>query len=246
MQRTMRRALALLVAAFAGLGASAAAAQTWHVFLIAGDREEPVFDNAVDRLAALFQARHGIAAERFSARVPVPAGKRAATWQEIARTIRARPIGPADSCFFYFTSHGEAGGLYMARHDALIPPEEFAALIGDVCGARPTVLVVSACHSGTFVRPGLTRDNWVVLTAARRDRSSFGCSHTEELTVYDRCFMAAWPRAGTWPGVHQLVANCVSATEQQRRFTPPSLPQAHFGRATRRLPVRPQAAAPPG
>src|SRR5687768_63989 len=40
----------------------------WHIFLVAADRSEPVFDNAVAHLAQLFQSRYGITVEQFSAR----------------------------------------------------------------------------------------------------------------------------------------------------------------------------------
>jgi len=225
----------------AGARAETAAPRAWHVFLVAADRAEPVFDNAVDRLAALFRQRYGIAAEAFTARLRRPAGKRDATWQEISRAAESKRIGANDACLFYFTSHGDEGGLFMARHRALLPPEDLADLLDRTCGRRPTIIVVSACHSGTFLRPGLMTDNRVVLTAARRDRSSFGCSFTGTLTVYDQCFLEKWGDAVSWATLHGAIAACVRATERVRRYSPPSEPQAHVGRLMRGFPVRPTA-----
>lgn len=229
-------ALALIVLA-AAARAEGPAPRNWHVFLIAADRAEPVFDNAVDRLAALFKTKYGIAAERFTARMRHRGDKHDATWQDISRVALGRRIGPNDACLFYFTSHGDTGGLYMARHDSLLPPEDLAHLLDRACGTRPTVVVVSACHSGTFLRPGLTTENRVILTAARTDRSSFGCSFKETLSVYDRCFLASWGPSTTWTGLHGAVAGCVRAAERARNYRPPSEPQAHFGRAVRTLPL---------
>ncbi len=234
----LRFALAL---AFIALSASARSEtptpRNWHVFLIAADRAEPVFDNAVDRLAALFKSRYGIEAARFTSRRQRPNGKYDATWQDISRVALSRRMAPGDACLFYFTSHGDEEGLYMARHRALLPPEDLARLLDRTCGTRPTVVVVSACHSGTFLRPQLTTDNRVILTAARADRSSFGCSFTEQLSVYDRCFLDAWGASPTWTALHAAISACVRAAELQRRYRPPSEPQAFFGRLVRTLPA---------
>jgi hypothetical protein len=239
MRRLFGSALALFF--FAALTGSARAeapeSRAWHVFLIAADRAEPVFDNAIDRLAVLFKSRYGIAAERFTARRQRPQGKHDATWQDISRVALARRIAPGDACLFYFTSHGDEGGLYMARHRSLLPPEDLARLLDRVCGARPTVVVVSACHSGTFLRPALTTDNRVILTAARADRSSFGCSFKEQLSVYDRCFLDSWGASPTWTTLHGAITACVATAERQRNYRPPSEPQAFFGRLVRALPL---------
>jgi hypothetical protein len=238
-----RLGLALLLVAATALGARAEspASRNWHVFLVAADRAEPVFDNAVDRLAALFQTRYGIVAEKFSSRWRRPADKHEASWQEISRVVGARRMAPGDACLFYFTSHGDIGGLYMARHRSLLPPEDLADLLDRTCGARPTIVVVSACHSGTFLRQGLTTANRVILTAARRDRSSFGCSFREELSVYDRCFLQSWGGSASWAALHARIADCVRRTERARNFRPPSEPQAHVGRLMRGFPVHPPA-----
>lgn len=231
------RALILLAAIASPARAETAAPRNWHVFLIAADRAEPVFDNAVDRLAAMFKKRYGIAAERFTARTRHRGDKHDATWQDISRVATGRRIAPGDACLFYFTSHGDEGGLFMARHRSLLPPEDLARLLDRACGTRPTVVVVSACHSGTFIRPALTTDNRVILTAARADRSSFGCSFKEQLSVYDRCFLDSWGPSATWANLHTAVAACVGAAERARKYRPPSEPQAFFGRRVRDLPV---------
>ena len=234
----LRLALALVLAALStSARGETAAPRAWHVFLIAADRTEPVFDNAVDRLAALFKRRYGITAERFTSRVRHGGDKHDATWQRIQSVALGRRMAPDDACLFYFTSHGDEGGLYMARHDALLPPEDLARLLDRTCGQRPTVVVVSACHSGTFLRPVLTTDNRLILTAARADRSSFGCSFKEQLSVYDRCFLDRWAASPTWTALHARVSECVRAAERARNYRPPSEPQAHFGRLVRTLPV---------
>lgn len=238
---TLVFAILLAAALSTSARAESAAPRAWHVFLIAADRAEPVFDNAVDRLAVLFESRYGIVAEKFTARRQRPQDKHDASWQEISRVVAARQMGAGDACLFYFTSHGDPGGLYMARHRSLLPPEDLAHLLDRTCGTRPTIVVVSACHAGTFLRPTLTTANRVILTAARSDRSSFGCSFREQLTVYDRCFLDSWRTSTAWTALHGAIAACVAAAERARKYTPPSEPQAHFGRLMRAFPVHPPA-----
>ncbi|MGH7004489.1 MAG: C13 family peptidase, partial [Alphaproteobacteria bacterium] len=234
------RAIVPLLAFAAVCGARAETApRTWHVFLVAADRAEPVFDNAVDRLAVTFRSRYGIAPETFTSRSRRPAGKRDATWQEISQAVASRRMGANDACLFYFTSHGDEGGLFMARHRSLLPPEDLADLLDRTCGKRPTIVIVSACHSGTFLRPALTTENRVILTAARADRSSFGCAFTETLSVYDRCFLDSWGASAKWAALHTAISACVRAAELARRYRPPSEPQAFFGRLMHGFPVHP-------
>lgn len=230
-------AIFLVLCAALAAPARAEAPRAWHVFLVAADRAEPVFDNAVDRLSALFKSRYGVTAVQFTARFGQTKGKHPATWQAINRVVLARRMAPGDACLFYFTSHGDAGGLYMARHRALLPPEELARLLDRACGTRPTVVVVSACYSGTFLRPALATANRVILTAARADRSSFGCGFREALSVYDRCFLDSWGANPTWTQLHGAIAACVAAAERRMHYRPPSEPQAFFGRLVRALPA---------
>jgi hypothetical protein len=54
-------------------------------------------------------------------------------------------------------------------------------------GIRWKVVVVSACYSGTFVEP-LADNHTIVITAASRSRTSFGCSDERHLTYFGEAF----------------------------------------------------------
>jgi hypothetical protein len=62
-------------------------------------------------------------------------------------------------------------------------------MIDDVCGEKPTVVVLSSCFSGVFV-PALARPDRIVLMAARRDRNSFGCGQTDRYPYFDKCVLS--------------------------------------------------------
>jgi hypothetical protein len=80
----------------------------------------------------------------------------------------------------------------------------------------------------------MTRANRVVLTAARPDRTSFGCAAGRVYTAYDKCLLDALDAGGTWRTAYAAVQTCV-IDEEQRNDAEPSGPQAWFGRAVANL-----------
>ena len=82
----------------------------------------------------------------------------------------------------------------------MISPDKMAAIVGNACGSRPTVVIIAACYSGVFV-PALAAPNRMVFTAARPDRPSFGCGDSDRYTFFDQCFLEAVPQSGDFPGL---------------------------------------------
>ena len=89
-------------------------------------------------------------------------------------------------------------------------------------------MVVSACFSGGFV-PELTGKKRVVLTAARRDRSSFGCGQTDRYPYFDECVLSVWPHVDNFIALGRAARICVAAREKRERVGPPSEPQLRIG-----------------
>ena len=54
-------------------------------------------------------------------------------------------------------------------------------------GIRWRVIVVSACYSGAFIEP-LADNHTIVITAAAKNRTSFGCSDERDLTYFGEAF----------------------------------------------------------
>src|SRR5690606_38971993 len=96
------------------------------------------------------------------------------------------------------------------------------------CGERPTVILVSACYSGQFIAPGLVGKNRIILTAARNDRPSFGCSTDTVYTYWDECLLESFPVSHTWKELYQATSACIERKETAGGFNP-SHPQAFFG-----------------
>jgi hypothetical protein len=91
-----------------------------------------------------------------------------------------------------------------------------------------TVVVVSACYSGVFI-PALRTENRMILTAARPDRTSFGCGEANVYTFFDQCFLESVPQSRDFPALAVNVQSCVAQREVVEMATPPSEPQVSIG-----------------
>ncbi len=129
-------------------------------------------------------------------------------------------------CLFFYTSHGAPGALKMG--DYVMEPGGLKDLLDGTCGTRPTVVVLSACYSGSFI-PALAAPNRMIMTAAREDRSSFGCGEEDTYTFFDGCILQVLPASTTFENLATNVAVCVERRETQMSLVPASSPQMSMG-----------------
>jgi hypothetical protein len=245
---------ALAVGSLALLTAGSAAAaespfKNWAAMFVAADYQSStgadtdVFDNGRQDLAKAFIAA-GFSPENIlhvSTRAyrytdPKPIGTEppiafANTWKALAEKA---PAG----CLVFVTSHGSPEGVVFGFQTR--SPANLARLIDDACGARPTVAIISACYSGVFV-PALSGPNRMVMTAARPDRSSFGCGSTDVYTFFDACLIQSMPKAKDFGDLPAAVRTCVDAKEAELGVIPEAEAEAAI-RAQRHvlLPSGPQ------
>lgn len=146
-------------------------------------------------------------------------------------------------CLLYVSSHGAPQGVLVDQD--ILPPRLLGAILDRTCGQRPTVVVISACFSGVFI-PELAQPNRMILTAARPDRTSFGCGESNKYPFFDECFLQSTPRAQDFPSLGRGIQACVSAREKKEGMKPPSEPQVWIGPQLRpMLPLYPFAQGPP-
>ncbi len=204
----------------------------WAVILVAGDYRahsgapSKVFDNARHDLAQAFAKIGFKPADMVQFSVDYDDATQHTGVPEIATAMQSVASRANDGCLIYFTSHGTPTGMLIG--DAILSPAQMRDMVGSSCGTRPTVIVMSACYSGLFVAP-LEGPNRIIMTAARPDRTSFGCGELDHYTFFDDCFLRAMPMAGDFPGLGHLVQQCVAEREQQMKATPPSEPQLSVG-----------------
>lgn len=231
-----------LAAVLAPVGQHAAefAPGRWQVVLAAGDDAEPVFDDATRALARRLAAAGVPSADihRLSAApAQMHGGVEPATAETLLRRIAGLAARPGDRCLVFLTSHGERGaGLWLARSDRALHPEELAQALSRGCAAVPTVVIVSGCYTGGFAAGTMAKPNRIILTAARRDRPSFGCQAGRTYTFFDQCLLGALPDAAGWQAVSRRTSSCVSRKEHALGERP-SQPQAYFGPAVATLKI---------
>jgi hypothetical protein len=139
-------------------------------------------------------------------------------------------------------------GLPLREH--LFTPKLLAAALQTFPAEVRKVVVIQACYSGGFVLPPeqapapeeslLNVKNITVLTAARADRTSFGCDQSGETTYYGRSVqkvLDANPGLTVeqldWRQVHEQVSGEVEELEQQTGIgeRARSVPQFHADEA---------------
>jgi hypothetical protein len=223
-----------IVALFSIEPADSAALQTWRVLLVAGDDSAAVFDNAVDRFTEILASRPGVELYRLTSDHRLQSTSRRIA---SAKAIDSALTGSAaQGCFVFMTSHGSKEGLLLREDesDRTLSPGKFDRILDKQCGERPTVVVVSACHSGVFIGKASKGNNRIWLTAARDDRVSFGCGAEFELTYFDECLLGAWPKSKTWKQLFDRTNTCVRRKESELSESS-SLPQAYFGKSVKDL-----------
>jgi hypothetical protein len=208
----------------------------WHAVLVAGDSATPAFDNGVEEMRAKLRRRGVVDIAAYSADPASVPRERLASSGNVAAALRG---GGGKACLAFMTSHGNEQGFYLRADRRVLTPPTLDRLLGEGCGSVPTVVIVSACHSGTFIDNGARRPNRVILTAAAANRTSFGCGADDEYTYYDWCLLHAFDGAVTWSDLAASTKSCVERLER-KIGAPASLPQLFVGSevANLRLPGR--------
>lgn len=232
--------LTLLAAAIAAGPARAhyaveeAPLKDWAVGILAADWRDsegtPIdaFENARRALAEAF-AQAGFNPDNIThlSLRPRDLGGFSLSSREVFAAFEAQARSAQAGCLYYFTSHGMPEGMVIGR-EGFLSPEQLNELINQWCGERPTVVIVSACYSGVFA-PALQAANRLVITAARPDRSSFGCSTSAQYPYFDGCILESLGFADDFVHLANLARRCVAGRELRERLWPPSEPQAVIG-----------------
>jgi hypothetical protein len=239
--RRLRAAATLILTGLVlSLGGAAAAADGpfthWAAIFVAGDsrahsgKPSEVFDNARRDLATAFEkagfdprnvAQFSVHPDRYPGARVLPTQPEA-----IQSTLDQLAAQAQDGCLVYFTSHGGPEAIVLG--DLVFTPGGLGNLVDEACGERPTVIIVSACFSGIFI-PTLYRPNRMVMSAARPDRTSFGCGESDRYTFFDTCMLQNLPSAHDFVALGSAVQACVARREHDMGLEPPSEPQLAIG-----------------
>ena len=162
----------------------------------AGDGEEDVFLNEAEYANTLLGKRFGATGRELLlvnnpatlSRYPL------ATLTNLETAVDAvakKMDRDNDILFVLLTSHGTQDHLLYVNMDPLpldsIAPEDLADIFAKA-KIRYKVIVISACYSGGFI-DALKDDTTMIITAARADRTSFGCGSDSDITDFGRAFL---------------------------------------------------------
>jgi hypothetical protein len=137
-----------------------------------------------------------------------------------------------DVLFLFMTSHGAKNWLAVS-----FPPFGLQDLSAgelrrmlDRAGIRWRIIVISACYSGSFIDRLKTRQT-LIITAASRNRSSFGCSNENDFTYFgDAYFNQALRHGSSFVAAFDEARRIIASRERQEELTP-SEPQIFVGAA---------------
>jgi hypothetical protein len=218
--------------------AAASPFSDWAAVVVAGDwhahsgAPSEAFDNARRDVTQAFEQAGFDAANlrQFSVRPELYKGVALtkSNPDAIAQGLSEVTAQAQGGCLVYFSSHGAPMGVVIDQ--GFLSPGTLAGILDNTCGKRPTVVIISACFSGVFVQP-LARSNRMVLTAARPDRTSFGCGESDKYPYFDQCVLESMPKASDFANLATTVQACVAAREIKEGMKPPSEPQLFIGPA---------------
>lgn len=201
-----------------------------YVVAFAGDGGENVFRNEAEYVETLFS-------QRFDA-----AG-RVVVLQNNAHTLEQRPLATwsnlelvldgllqhdrfdpeEDILLLFMTSHGDEDHyLYVGMDD--LPLDWIGADdLARTLNARPfrwKVNIISACYSGGFIDT-LKNSTSMVITAARKDRTSFGCGTESEITYFGDAFLVqGLNQTDTFRGAFEIARQLIAEWEERDKQTP--------------------------
>ena len=143
-----------------------------------------------------------------------------------------------DLLFIHLVSHGRHDGALVMQQPGMdlpnLTPEDFARMLAPLNGRR-RVLVVSACYSGQWLSP-LANADTLILTSARKDRTSFGCGDDSEMTwftkaLYQQGALSLSDPDGMFKQVNQLIRTWEKDIGMEKSSW--SHPQFYLGSALR-------------
>jgi hypothetical protein len=156
-----------------------------------------------------------------------------ATSENIAVVLKsvASLARPQDKVVLLFATHGARDVLSVDFGNKLYPhlnAQWMKQKLADLKG-KPTLLLLSACHAGSFVPP-LKDPSRIILAAAAAHRSSFGCDFGSSNTFFVDALLN--PGNALDLGIVRLMEQAkqdIDGREKAMNLSPPSLPQSFVG-----------------
>lgn len=176
-----------------------------------------------------------------------PAAGQSADWPqatvenfELVMTKIAEVARPQDKMLLLISTHANPGTLNIQAAGKNLKPLTAQTLIAAMAPVQhiPAIVVLSACYSGSFLKP-LQAPNRVVITATDVNRTSFKCQYTGDYTFFgDALFNQEQATELSVTDWMTAARKSIEAQEKRRRL-PASRPQIHVGEEAKAWAERP-------
>ena len=208
----------------------------YFLLAVAPSAAQDVFRSEVQSVRELFDTRYGtrghsavlINSEHTIETVPLASiSNIEAALTEIGTVMKP----DRDILVLFITSHGSKGIVSVELPDFplnQITPLSLARAL-DKSRIKNRVLIISACHSGSFI-PELAGPNTLIMTAASAERTSFGCANGREWTYFgDALFNHALREETSLIKAFAKADALIKTWEFWHIFSKPSQPQISIG-----------------
>ena len=197
-----------------------------YAIVFAGDGSENVFRNEAEYFDKLLSRRlgakgHVLVLENNPATLD---SRPLATWtnlEDALDALAAKMDLHKDILLLYLTTHGSEDHTLLVDMDPLPLDQIGARDLPGILAEHPfkyKVVVVNACYSGGFIPP-LKGPDTMIITAARTDRSSFGCGEQSELTWFGHAFLVdALNRTDSFRQAFRIASHEVATWEKRDRY----------------------------
>ena len=158
---------------------------------------------------------------------------------QIATLVRtaATHAGPGDIVVVHISTHGGPGLLASRignQPTTAVTAHSLAQRLAPL-GGHDTVVIVSACYSGSLIG-ALRAPDRIVIAAARADRSSFGCAARAQHTFFGNAELEAFAEPHrSLQQAFDAIRGDVARMEREQDYKPPSEPQIWVGSNVRGL-----------
>jgi Peptidase C13 family len=227
----------IIDAAVASIAAHSAPGSQVYFLGFAGYGDERVFAEEIDLAAQRVADRYDsgrrslrlVNDHRDAEKYPF------ATVASLKYTLDAlgRVMDEDDVLFLALSSHGSDDATLAISNPGIRTDHLSARQLSKAlhhAGIRWRVIVISACYSGGFI-DSLADERTIVITAAARDRPSFGCSDDRHLTYFGEGFYRdALPASRSLRDAFETTSRQIARREEAENLLP-SQPQAYFGAA---------------
>jgi hypothetical protein len=234
---TARRQPQLVVAALSSVQPAPEDRPQVYFVGFAGYGAQGVFKREVVAVRRLFDERFGTRGRsvalinHWSTLTEVPLAS-VSNLDRVLHGIGGLMNADRDTLFLFLTSHGQENLLAVEMPGFRLrnlTPQRLKTMLDD-SGIKNRVIVVSACHSGSFI-PDLAAPTTLVIAAARADRTSFGCEDRRRWTYFgDAYFNRSLRHEKSFTRAFQNAKRLISLWEMRDKLLP-SLPQSAGGEA---------------